>query len=200
MAFKPTTSSPSPLCSSGQAPLPPRPIYSDYGPPSLGYMLGRLRVVHLWGIGALWPRSANKISGPQGRFQQRGLAPTHGVHKWCSATGMWSIMWCIDADSWFWEFRAHNGGLTHAPLGAQWRTGHVGDKRGKTNERGPGPTGSQPQSKYAELLAVIEELGRDVRPTYAGSKSATERLKRGIIHARALVRECLAETERSARS
>uniref|UniRef100_UPI00358E3CBD cyclin-dependent kinase 2-associated protein 2-like isoform X2 n=1 Tax=Myxine glutinosa TaxID=7769 RepID=UPI00358E3CBD len=103
MAFKPTTSSPSPLCSSGQAPLPPRPIYSDYGPPSLGYML-------------------------------------------------------------------------------------------------PGPTGSQPQSKYAELLAVIEELGRDVRPTYAGSKSATERLKRGIIHARALVRECLAETERSARS
>ncbi|CAN0326644.1 unnamed protein product [Lampetra fluviatilis] len=57
-----------------------------------------------------------------------------------------------------------------------------------------------PQSKYAELLAVIEELGRDIRPTYAGSKSATERLKRGIMHARALVRECLAETERSARS
>ncbi|TNN28215.1 Cyclin-dependent kinase 2-associated protein 2 [Liparis tanakae] len=41
-------------------------------------------------------------------------------------------------------------------------------------------------------------MSREIRPTYAGSKSAMERLKRGIIHARALVRECLAETERSA--
>lgn len=57
-----------------------------------------------------------------------------------------------------------------------------------------------PQSKYADLLAVIEELGKDIKPTYAGSRSATERLKRGILHARALVRECLIETERSARS
>ncbi|EHH21299.1 hypothetical protein EGK_04320, partial [Macaca mulatta] len=57
-----------------------------------------------------------------------------------------------------------------------------------------------PQSKYAELLAILEELGKEIRPTYAGSKSAMERLKRGIIHARGLVRECLAETERNARS
>ncbi|XP_069071089.1 cyclin-dependent kinase 2-associated protein 1 isoform X3 [Pleurodeles waltl] len=57
-----------------------------------------------------------------------------------------------------------------------------------------------PQSKYAELLSIIEELGKEIRPTYAGSKSAMERLKRGIIHARGLVRECLAETERNARS
>ncbi|XP_051539911.1 cyclin-dependent kinase 2-associated protein 1-like isoform X2 [Myxocyprinus asiaticus] len=64
-----------------------------------------------------------------------------------------------------------------------------------------GPIGNQvPQSKYAELLAIIEELGKEIRPTYAGSKSAMERLKRGIIHARGLVRECLAETERNARS
>ncbi|XP_051546299.1 cyclin-dependent kinase 2-associated protein 1-like isoform X4 [Myxocyprinus asiaticus] len=59
---------------------------------------------------------------------------------------------------------------------------------------------SMPQSKYAELLAIIEELGKEIRPTYAGSKSAMERLKRGIIIARSLVRECLAETERNARS
>ncbi|KAH0506268.1 KATNB1-like protein 1 [Microtus ochrogaster] len=58
----------------------------------------------------------------------------------------------------------------------------------------------EPQSKYAELLAIIEELGKEIRPTYAGSKSAMERLKRGIIHARSLVRECLAKTERNARS
>jgi len=56
------------------------------------------------------------------------------------------------------------------------------------------------QSKYADLLAVIEELGKDIKPTYAGSRSASDRLKRGILHARALVRECLIETERSARS
>lgn len=54
-------------------------------------------------------------------------------------------------------------------------------------------------SKYAQLLAVIEEMGRDIRPTYTGSRSSTERFKRGIVHARILVRECLMETERSAR-
>lgn len=42
-----------------------------------------------------------------------------------------------------------------------------------------------PQSKYAELLAIIEELGKEIRPTYAGSKSAMERLKRGESGARA---------------
>lgn len=54
-------------------------------------------------------------------------------------------------------------------------------------------------SKYAQLLAVLEEMGRDIRPTYTGSRSSAERLKRGIVHARLLVRECLVETERSAR-
>ncbi|KAF4090795.1 hypothetical protein AMELA_G00055950 [Ameiurus melas] len=39
-------------------------------------------------------------------------------------------------------------------------------------------------STYSELLSVIEEMSREIRPTYAGSKSAMERLKRGIIHAR----------------
>ncbi|KAL3272348.1 hypothetical protein HHI36_013828 [Cryptolaemus montrouzieri] len=55
------------------------------------------------------------------------------------------------------------------------------------------------QSKYTQLLTVIEEMGREVRPTYAGSRSSAERLKRGIVNARILVRECLLETERSAR-
>ncbi|KAK1338642.1 hypothetical protein QTO34_019296 [Cnephaeus nilssonii] len=57
-----------------------------------------------------------------------------------------------------------------------------------------------PQNKDVELLAIFEELGKEIRPPYAGSKSAMERLKRGIIHARGLVRECLAEMERNARS
>lgn len=55
------------------------------------------------------------------------------------------------------------------------------------------------QSKYAQLLGVIEEMGKEVRPTYAGSRSSAERLRRNIISARILVRECLIETEKSAR-
>lgn len=62
----------------------------------------------------------------------------------------------------------------------------------------PGSQGSQ--STYTDLLSVVEEMGKEIRPTYAGSKSAMESLKRGIIHAWALVRECLAETERNART
>lgn len=68
------------------------------------------------------------------------------------------------------------------------------------NNNNNGNSNQQPgQSKYAQLLGVIEEMGREVRPTYAGSRSSAERLKRGIVHARILVRECLIETERSAR-
>ena len=59
---------------------------------------------------------------------------------------------------------------------------------------------AQPQSKYTQLLAVIEDMGRDIRPTYSGSRTSIERLKRGIVHARILVRECLMECERAARS
>ncbi|XP_051697356.1 cyclin-dependent kinase 2-associated protein 1 isoform X1 [Oryctolagus cuniculus] len=84
------------------------------------------------------------------------------------------------------------------------RPGHAALAPGHAGSPAPliwGTGSSQvPQSKYAELLAIIEELGKEIRPTYAGSKSAMERLKRGIIHARGLVRECLAETERNARS
>ncbi|XP_062334573.1 cyclin-dependent kinase 2-associated protein 2 isoform X2 [Osmerus eperlanus] len=36
-------------------------------------------------------------------------------------------------------------------------------------------------STYSELLSVIEEMSREIRPTYAGSKSAMERLKRETI-------------------
>lgn len=34
-------------------------------------------------------------------------------------------------------------------------------------------------SKYGQLLSLIEEMGRDIRPTYSGSRSSAERLKRG---------------------
>jgi hypothetical protein len=62
---------------------------------------------------------------------------------------------------------------------------------------GQGTLGGNATSKYAQLLAVIEEMGRDLRPTYSGSKTATERFKRGIAQARILLREALLETERN---
>ena len=40
------------------------------------------------------------------------------------------------------------------------------------------------QTKYQQLLSVIEEMSKDIRPCYAGSKSSAERLKRGIVYAR----------------
>nr|XP_056702264.1 cyclin-dependent kinase 2-associated protein 2-like [Euleptes europaea] len=60
------------------------------------------------------------------------------------------------------------------------------------------PCAQGSQITYMGLLSVIEEMGKEIRPTYAGSKSAMERLKRDIFHVRELVRECLAETERNA--
>lgn len=58
----------------------------------------------------------------------------------------------------------------------------------------------QMQQKYAQLLKTIDELGKDIRPTYAGSRGAPERLKKGIMTAKNLVRECLIESERAARA
>ena len=52
-------------------------------------------------------------------------------------------------------------------------------------------------SKYNQLLQVIEEMSKDLRPSYAGSKMSGERFKRGIAQARILLRECMMETERS---
>lgn len=58
---------------------------------------------------------------------------------------------------------------------------------------------SAPGSKYTQLLAVLEEMAKDVRPSYAGSKSSAERLKRAITHARILVREALVEVEKASK-
>jgi len=55
------------------------------------------------------------------------------------------------------------------------------------------------ESKYTNLLNVIEDLGREIKPTYAGSKMSQDRLKKGIMHARELVRGCLAEVEKKMR-
>lgn len=54
------------------------------------------------------------------------------------------------------------------------------------------------QNNYGKLLMIIEELGRDIRLSYAGSRSAAERLKNGIQQARVAVRDCLHETQHNA--
>lgn len=55
------------------------------------------------------------------------------------------------------------------------------------------------QSKYSQLLAVIQEMSRDIRPAYAGSKSSIERLKRDLVQARTLVKESLVEIDNAAK-
>jgi len=89
---------------------------------------------------------------------------------------------------------AAGGGLFGGQVGAL--TGSLGLPSPNSNNQ----QGQPAQSKYGQLLSVIEDMGKDIRPTYACSKSSAERLKRGIIHARILVRECLMEIERSSRS
>lgn len=55
-------------------------------------------------------------------------------------------------------------------------------------------------TKYAHLLQVIDEMGRDIKPTYVNNKNAAERLKKNIHSARILVRECVAELEKVLKS
>ena len=54
-------------------------------------------------------------------------------------------------------------------------------------------------SRYTELLHVIADLSQHIRPSYAGHRGSSEKVKQGITRARVLVRECLIETERNGR-
>ncbi|XP_026643644.1 cyclin-dependent kinase 2-associated protein 1-like [Microtus ochrogaster] len=133
---------------------------------------------------------------PAGRSDGRGDA-WPGPRPRCRASGLARLVQA--------ELERAHAGSVHAPsisiaTSSQYRQ-LLSDYGPPSLSYTQGTGNSQePQSKYAELLAIIEELGKEIRPTYAGSKSAMERLKRGIIHARSLVRECLAKTERNARS
>ncbi|CAF3013615.1 unnamed protein product [Rotaria socialis] len=55
------------------------------------------------------------------------------------------------------------------------------------------------QTNYVQLLNVIEEMGKDTKPTYAGNTNSAERLRRAIASARVLVRECQLECDRDSR-
>uniref|UniRef100_A0A915NTS1 Uncharacterized protein n=1 Tax=Meloidogyne floridensis TaxID=298350 RepID=A0A915NTS1_9BILA len=98
------------------------------------------------------------------------------------------------------------------------------------NQNLPGGATASQGSRYQQLVAMIDELGKDIRfhsqsilicgqnlrtflftlkflkfskknfssgPTYNGNRNCQERLKRGIVQARLMVRECMAELEKS---
>ena len=50
-------------------------------------------------------------------------------------------------------------------------------------------------SKYDQLLMTLQEMNKDIRPSYAGSKMSVECLKRNITQARILIREALNESD-----
>ena len=50
-------------------------------------------------------------------------------------------------------------------------------------------------SKYDQLLMALQEMSKDIRPSYGGSKISVERLKRNITQARILIREALNESD-----
>ena len=53
------------------------------------------------------------------------------------------------------------------------------------------------QTRYQQLLNIIEEMGREIRTSYSGNKNSIERLKRGIASARILVKDCQIECDRN---
>ncbi|XP_076240104.1 uncharacterized protein LOC143182770 [Calliopsis andreniformis] len=51
------------------------------------------------------------------------------------------------------------------------------------------------QNKYSQLLTIIEELGKNIKLLYAGSRTSAERLKIGIVQAKTLIKKWLLEIE-----
>ncbi|CAL2037673.1 hypothetical protein CAEBREN_20858 [Caenorhabditis brenneri] len=48
---------------------------------------------------------------------------------------------------------------------------------------------------YDVLLQIIQEIGKDIRPTYTFNKSTCEKLKRHIHTAKVLIKACQTEAE-----
>ncbi|CAJ0564808.1 unnamed protein product, partial [Mesorhabditis spiculigera] len=58
----------------------------------------------------------------------------------------------------------------------------------------PGPT--KADTKYQQLVFLINEIGKDLPQMYNGSKHCSEKVKRYLVHARILARECMMEADR----
>ncbi|CAJ0580804.1 unnamed protein product, partial [Mesorhabditis spiculigera] len=58
----------------------------------------------------------------------------------------------------------------------------------------PGP--SKAETKYQQLLCLFNEVSKDMPQAYTGNKHCAERIKRFLVHARILTRECIMEADR----
>ena len=52
------------------------------------------------------------------------------------------------------------------------------------------------EDRYEELLSLVGDMGREVKPAYTGNKNSAERLKKSILAARGIVKELMVETEK----
>uniref|UniRef100_T1K5L2 Cyclin-dependent kinase 2-associated protein n=1 Tax=Tetranychus urticae TaxID=32264 RepID=T1K5L2_TETUR len=46
---------------------------------------------------------------------------------------------------------------------------------------------------FEQLRLLLEEMGKDIRPVYAGNRNSAERLRRGVVQARLLIAECISQ-------
>ena len=53
------------------------------------------------------------------------------------------------------------------------------------------------QTRYQQLLGIIDDMGKEIRTCYSGNKNSIERLKRNIASARILVKDCQIECDRN---
>jgi hypothetical protein len=53
------------------------------------------------------------------------------------------------------------------------------------------------QTRYQQLMGIVDEMGREIHQSYLGNKNSMERLKRAIANARILVKDCQLECERN---
>jgi hypothetical protein len=52
------------------------------------------------------------------------------------------------------------------------------------------------EEKYEDLLSIVGDMSREVKPAYTGNKASVERLKKSILMGRGIVKELLNEVEK----
>ena len=60
--------------------------------------------------------------------------------------------------------------------------------------------GKSTNANYQKLLQMIDEISKDIKPSYLGNKNSTERLKRAVASARILIKDCQVECERNTKN
>ncbi|KAL5478166.1 hypothetical protein EMCRGX_G025058 [Ephydatia muelleri] len=58
------------------------------------------------------------------------------------------------------------------------------------------PKEQQLEAHYSELMKLISEIGKDIKPAYTNSKLAADRLRKNIVVARGVLRECVSDLDK----